>query len=83
MLLIIIKIAVSLRLCFFKERSLFKIAFGLLEKSRCPTLLMEQCFVTNSSDVALLSGEEGTMRAANAYYKAICDFFEEELSSGS
>ena len=58
-------------------------SFGLLEKSRCPTLLMEQCFVTNSSDVALLSGGEGTMRAANAYYKAICGFFEEELSSGS
>ncbi len=55
-------------------------SFGMLEKTRAPAVLMEQCFVTNAGDLALLYGEEGTMRAVNAYYKAICGYFADTLA---
>lgn len=52
--------------------------FGFLEYAQAPAVLAEQCFVTNSEDVALLGSGEGIQRAAQCYYEAICAFFEVE-----
>ncbi len=52
--------------------------FGFLEYAQAPAVLAEQCFVTNSSDVALFGSGEGIQRAARCYYEAICAFYEVE-----
>ncbi len=49
--------------------------FGLLERAECPAVLIEQCFVTSSTDIANWAGEDGSARAARFYYEAICEFF--------
>lgn len=48
--------------------------FGILEGMDCPAVLVEQCFVTNEGDVMAFAGEEGTKKAAAAYYKSICRY---------
>ena len=53
-------------------------SFGILEVSKCPAVLAEQCFITNQGDFELFGTQEGIARAANAYYQAICHFFEVE-----
>lgn len=53
-------------------------SFGVLEKSNCPAILAEQCFVTNHEDVKNWAGEDGCRRAANVYYSAIKQFFNSE-----
>lgn len=50
-------------------------SFGVLEKSKCPAVLVEQCFITNEEDVAQFGNEDGCRRAAESYYKAICKYF--------
>lgn len=50
-------------------------SFGVLEKSKCPALLVEQAFVTNAEDVAALCEGDGIHAAARAYYRAICAYF--------
>ena len=50
-------------------------SFGVLEKSKCPALLVEQAFVTNAEDVAALCEGDGINAAAQAYYRAICAYF--------
>lgn len=50
-------------------------SFGILEKSPCPAVLVEQCFLTNYDDTKNWAGEEGYAKAAKAYYLAICDYF--------
>lgn len=50
-------------------------SFGVLERSRCPAVLAEQCFVTNQADVAAFAGQEGCKRAAGVYYRALCAYF--------
>lgn len=49
--------------------------FGLLEKSPCPAVLAEQCFVTNPSDVSTWGSDSGCQAAALCYYRAICEYF--------
>lgn len=50
-------------------------SFGLVEDAECPALLAEQCFITNAADLAAFGGEEGCLRAAQCYYRAICAYF--------
>ncbi len=50
-------------------------SFGMLEKASCPAILVEQCFLSNQSDVDNWASEEGCKKSAYAYYLAICDFF--------
>ena len=52
--------------------------FGLLEKTNCPAVLVEQCFVTSPSDVDGWGDEDGCRRAARLYYEAICEYFGTE-----
>ncbi|MFQ7003615.1 MAG: N-acetylmuramoyl-L-alanine amidase, partial [Ruthenibacterium lactatiformans] len=42
--------------------------FGLLEKTDCPAVLVEQCFVTSEADVAAWGTDDGCRRAARLYY---------------
>ncbi len=50
--------------------------FGMLKNMSCPAVLVEQCFLTNAADVENFGTEEGCKRAAQAYYRAICAYFE-------
>lgn len=50
--------------------------FGMLKNMDCPTVLAEQCFVTNAEDVENFGTEEGCKKAAAAYYRAICRYLE-------
>lgn len=52
--------------------------FGLLEKTDCPAVLAEQCFVTSPSDVNSWGDDDGCRLAARLYYEAICDYFGTE-----
>ena len=56
--------------------------FGMLEKTKAPAVLVEQCFVSSESDLAQISGESGTT-AAECYYRAICRFFAGQLKDAS
>ncbi len=58
-----------------KQRSLP--SFGILEKSRCPAVLVEQCFITNYRDVEKWATESGCKKAAEIYYTAIKDYFSQ------
>ena len=40
-----------------------------------PAVLVEQGFLSNSSDRAAWTGQEGCEKAAEAYYLALCDYF--------
>ncbi len=53
-------------------------SFGMLEKTKAPAILVEQCFITSESDLALIGGQSGTA-AAQCYYNAICRYFADEL----
>lgn len=50
--------------------------FGMLKNMTCPAVLVEQCFVTNQQEVEEFGSEEGCMKAAEAYYQAICKYLE-------
>ncbi len=52
-------------------------SFGILEKSPCPRVLVEQCFITNHSDVQNWATRTGCDRAAQVYYQAIKQYFSE------
>lgn len=54
---------------------------GVLKSEQFPSVLVEQGYVTSQSDVDNWMSEEGCQKAAEIYYKAICDFYEakEEL----
>ena len=49
-----------------------------MERPACPAVLVEQCFLTNYSDVENWTGEAGCARAARIYYEAICAYFGTE-----
>lgn len=51
-------------------------SFGILEKSPCPRVLVEQCFITNHADVQNWASQTGCKKAAQAYYQAIKQYFE-------
>lgn len=50
-------------------------SFGIVEKPLCPAVLVEQCFITSSKDVSAWGSNEGCEKAAQIYYKAICEYF--------
>jgi N-acetylmuramoyl-L-alanine amidase len=50
--------------------------FAILEYAECPSVLAEQCFVTNSEDVDQFGDEDGCKLAAQIYYQAICAYFD-------
>lgn len=50
-------------------------SFGIVEKVGCPAVLVEQCFITNYSDVENWASDEGCARAARIYYEAMCTYF--------
>lgn len=50
--------------------------FGMLKNMDCPTVLAEQCFVTNPEDIENFGTQEGCEKAAAAYYRAICRYLE-------
>lgn len=50
-------------------------SFGVVEKSGCPSVLVEQCFITSPEDMAAFGDEAGCYRAAVCYYRAICAYF--------
>jgi len=64
-----------------KVRSLS--SFGILEKTSCPAVLVEQCFITSHRDVSAWATEDGCRRAAAVYYAAIRQFFTPETASDS
>lgn len=49
--------------------------FGFLEYAENPAVLIEQCFITNQSDVDMFGSEIGTQRAAECIYRAICAYY--------
>ena len=50
-------------------------SFGILEKTNCPRVLVEQCFLTNYNDVANWATDDGCEKAATLYYNAIKQYF--------
>lgn len=52
-----------------------EVTFAMLEYAECPSVLVEQCFVTNEDDVARFGDEEGCALSARIYYEAICAYF--------
>lgn len=55
-------------------------SFGILEAADCPAILVEQCFLTSPSDAASFASQEGCQRAAQAYYNAICAWWESTMA---
>ena len=53
-------------------------SFGVVEKTYCPSVLAEQCFITNAADVKKWASAEGCSTAARVYYEAICAYFGTE-----
>lgn len=53
----------------------WEFSFTLLEQCGCPAVLSEQCFVTNSADVAAFGSDTGCRTSARIYYEAICGWF--------
>lgn len=51
-------------------------SFGILEKTYCPAVLVEQCFISNRSDVNTWASPDGCKLAAKIYYTAICEYFK-------
>ena len=49
--------------------------FGVLEKTRCPAVLAEQCFLSNQADAEAFASSDGCKVVARAYYEAICEYF--------
>lgn len=49
---------------------------AMVENPDCPSVLVEQCFVTNKEDYDAWGSEEGSIRAAKVYYDSVCDYFE-------
>lgn len=49
--------------------------YGVIQYAECPAVLVEEFFLTSSSDVARFGGDEGCQMAAGIYYKAICEYF--------
>ncbi len=52
-------------------------SFGVLEKVNCPRILVEQCFITNHTDVESWGTEQGCKTAAQIYYDSIKKYFGE------
>lgn len=55
-----------------------EVTFGVLEKTTCPAVLVEQCFLSDQADCNAWASETGCKNAARAYYEAICAYFGTE-----
>ncbi|NLW78593.1 MAG: N-acetylmuramoyl-L-alanine amidase [Ruminococcaceae bacterium] len=51
-------------------------SFGVVEYSGCPSVLIEQWFITSAEDMALFNSEAGYDTMANSIYQAICAYFQ-------
>ena len=51
------------------------LSFGVVEKVSCPSVLAEQCFVTDAADVDAWGDDDGCRAAARVYYESICAYF--------
>lgn len=50
-------------------------SLAIVENASCPSVLIEQCFISNTEDAQRFASEEGCRTAAECYYKAICKYF--------
>ena len=50
-------------------------SFGVVEYTGCPSVLIEQWYITNDADMALFNHERGYDNMAQCIYLAICDYF--------
>ena len=50
--------------------------FTVVQKCGCPAVLVEECFITNAGDVALVATDAACEAAAQAYYECILTYFE-------
>lgn len=50
-------------------------SFGVVERSGCPAVLVEQGFVTNAEDMDKVGTRAGCQQAAARYYRAVCSYF--------
>ena len=53
-------------------------SFGIVEQPHCPAVLVEQCFLSNSSDYDAWASPAGCRRAGRGYYEAVCAYFGTE-----
>lgn len=53
-------------------------SFGIVEQPHCAAVLMEQCFLSNSSDYEAWASPEGCKRAGRVYYEGLCAYFGTE-----
>lgn len=50
-------------------------SFGVIENAGCPAVLVEQWFISNPADMALMNNENGRDAMARGLYLAICEYF--------
>ena len=50
--------------------------FTVLEDCGCPAVLVEEGFITNAGDVALVATDAACEAAAQAYYECILTYFD-------
>lgn len=50
--------------------------FGVLKNMDCPSILIEQCFITNQHDFENFGSDTGSLQCAQAYYIAITKYLE-------
>lgn len=50
-------------------------SFAMVNSTDCASVLAEQCFITNESDLAAFASPEGCQLAARCYYRAIRQYY--------
>lgn len=50
-------------------------SFAMVNSTGCASVLAEQCFITNESDLAAFASPEGCQLAARCYYRAIRQYY--------
>ena len=50
--------------------------FTVVQKCGCPAVLVEEGFITNAGDVALVATDAACEAAAQAYYECILTYFD-------
>lgn len=50
-------------------------SFAMVNSTGCASVLAEQCFITNESDLAAFASPEGCQTAARCYYRAIRRYY--------
>lgn len=72
------KTAIDLRESDYSNTNRTESGLAILERPDCPSVLIEQCFITSPSDFENWGGDSGCYKAAKVYYKAICKYFNVE-----